>query len=137
MNRNNGDNPVVAIAPSAGGAGTMTAIEMDWRGYDRVQYIAALGTATAGGLFDMKVTDCDVSGGTYADMSSAALTQVTKAAGDGKTEVIDVKINPARPFHKIVAVTTTAAFPNGVVGRGYHGSGVQKRTKNGQYVIVG
>ena len=130
------DKTLSAIAPSIGTIGTMTAIAMDWTGWDRVEYIANLGTAGAGGLFDMKVTECATSGGSYDDITSAALTQVTKAAGDGKTEKIDVKVNPAKPFQKIVAVTTTGAFPNGVVGRGYRGSGIRPATQDGQNVIV-
>jgi hypothetical protein len=136
MNRHNIDKTLSAIAPSAGGAGTMTAIAMDWTGFDFVQYTLNLGVATSGGTVDMKVTECATSGGTYTDITSAALTQVTKAAGDSKTENIDVKVNPAKPFQKIVLVVGTAAFPNSVTGRGYGGSGNQKRTQDDQKVIV-
>jgi hypothetical protein len=130
------DKTLLAIAPSIGTVGTMTAIAMDWTGYDRTEYIAALGVATATGLFDMKVTDCDTVGGTYTDVTGAVLVQVTKAAGDSKTEKIDCRVNPSRPFHKIVAVTTTAAFPNAVIGRGYRGSGKRPGAQDAQNVVV-
>lgn len=131
------DKTLSAIAPSIGTIGTMTAIAMDWTGFDRVEYICVLGTAGAGGLFDAKVQDCDTVGGSYADVSPAcALTQVTKAAGDGKTEKLSCRVNPARPFQKIVAVTTTGAFPNAVIGRGYRGSGIRPPTQDAQNVIV-
>lgn len=131
------DASKLAIAPSIGSIGTMTGIAMDWTGFSRVQYIVALGVAGAGGLVDAKVQDCDTVGGSYADVSPAcALTQVTKAAGDSKTEKLDTPVNPARPFQKIVLVVTTGAFPNSVVGLGYRGSGKMPPTQDAQNVIV-
>jgi hypothetical protein len=129
------DKTVVAIAPSAGNVGTMTAIAMDWTGFDRVKYVATLGTAAANGKFDMKATECDTVGGTYTDIPGGALTQVTKAAGDLKTERIDVRVNGNKPFHKIVAVVTTAAFPNSVDGRGYGGA-LFPKVQDGQNVVA-
>lgn len=124
-NQANIEKAVSAIAPSVGSIGTMTAIEVDCTGgFDRVKYTLNLGTATASGLIDMKIQDSVLGGGSYsgADISGAALTQVTKANGDGKVYVIDVKINPARPYQKAVVVVTTAAFPNSVTATLYQGS---------------
>jgi hypothetical protein len=125
-----------AIAPSAGSTGTMTAIAVSCAGYDRVMYICNLGTAGTGGTVDMKITECSTSDGTYADISGAILTQVTKAAGDGKTEIIDVPVNPAKPFQKVVLVVGTAAFPNGVDAVLYRGSRMIPPTADGQRVVV-
>jgi hypothetical protein len=112
-----------AIAPSIGTIGTMTPIEVNCAGFDRVMYIATLGVAGAGGLFDMKVQDSATTGGALADITGAVLTQVTKAAGDSTCQVIDVKVNPAKLFHKLTVVTTTGAFPNSVTAVLYRGSG--------------
>lgn len=136
-NRAAEDKTLLAIAPSIGSVGTMTAIAMEWTGYSRVEYVVALGVATTNGVIDVKVQDCDTSGGSYTDVSPAcALTQVTKAAGDSKTEKLECKVNPARPFHKISAVVGTAAFPNAVVGIGFGGSGIRPGTQDAQNVIV-
>jgi hypothetical protein len=124
-----------AVAASAGGVGTMTAIEVDGRGYDRVLYIIDLGVATGGGLFDGKIQEAATSGGGLTDISGSALTQVTKAAGDNKVELIDVPVNPAKPFQKILAVTTTAAFPNAVVALCYKGSRLNPPTQVAGQVV--
>jgi len=112
-----------AIAPSIGTIGTMTPIEVNCAGFDRVCYEAVLGVAGASGLFDMKVQDSATTGGGLVDLPNAVLVQVTKALGDSTVQVIDCKVNPDRPFHKLVVVTTTGAFPNGVVAHLYNGSG--------------
>lgn len=127
---------VTAIAPSAGGAGTMTAIAVDCAGFDRACYELNLGVATATAVIDMKITECATSGGSYDDITGAALVQVTKAAGDSKVECIDVKVNPAKPFQKAVVVTTNAAFPNSVTAHLYQGSGYRPVTVTPQVVIV-
>jgi hypothetical protein len=114
----------------------MTAIAVDCAGFDRACYELNLGVATASGLIDMKIQDCDTVGGSYTDITGAALVQVTKAAGDSKVECIDVKINPARPFQKAVVVVGTAAFPNSVTAHLYQGSGYRPVTVTPQVVIV-
>jgi len=114
---------MVACVPSIGTIGTMTTIEVNCAGFDRVLYSLALGVAAAGGLIDMKVQDAVLTGmAGAADITGAVLVQVTKALGDSTVDTIDCKVNPARPFQKLVVVTTTGAFPNSVVATLYKGS---------------
>ena len=125
-----------AIAPSIGTIGTMTAIEVNAAGFDRICFEAVLGVAGGGGLFDMKIQDSATTGGGLADLTGAVLVQVTKAAGDSTVQVIDCKVNPARPFLKALVVTTTGAFPNGVIAHLYNGSGYRPVTVTPQVVIT-
>jgi len=126
-----------AIAPSVGTIGTMTPIEVNCAGFDRVCYEAVLGVAAGGGLFDMKVQDSATTAGGLVDLAGAVLVQVTKALGDSTVQVIDCKVNPARPFHKLVVVTTTGAFPNGVIAHLYSGSGYRPITPTaGTQVVI-
>lgn len=114
---------MVACEPTIGTVGTMTTIEVNCAGFDRVLYSLVLGVATATGLIDMKVQDYILTGGAgAADITGAVLVQVTKALGDTTVQTIDTKVIAARPFQKLVVVTTTAAFPNAVVATLYKGS---------------
>lgn len=121
---------VPAILPTAGAVAAFTATEVDGRGYDRACFVIALGTATATGTFDAKVQD-DVATGmaTAADYTGAALTTVTKAAGDGKLEIIDVPIKASRPFLILAGEVKAAAFPNSAICILYRGSKLNPPTQ--------
>ncbi len=128
---------VTACIANVGTVGSMTAVEVAGAGFGRALYVINLGTATTNGKYDCKIQEASASGGTFGDITSAALTQVTKAAGDGKVFLIDVPVNPAKPFQQIVAATTTAAFPNAVTTILYRGTRAMPPTQAaGETVIV-
>jgi hypothetical protein len=111
--------PVVGTAPFAATAGTVTGSAIDRTGFTRMTLVAAVGAATGtptSFTVNSKVTHCDTSGGSYVDLTGAAITAMT-AAGVGQKE-IDLK--GAKQFLKIVTVTafvggTTPTSPNSVL----------------------
>jgi hypothetical protein len=113
---------VPAVAACPGTVGAQTSIEVNGTGFDRVAFVLQLGVATTNGKLDAKVQNATASGGSFGDVASAALTQVTKAAGDNKCEIIDMPIAAAKPFMNLVVTTTTADFPVAAVAILYHGS---------------
>lgn len=113
---------VPAIIACPGTVGTQTAVVVDGTGFDRVAFVLQMGTAGAGGTCAGKVQNSDATGGTYADYTSAAFASITKAAGDGKAEMIDVPVVAASPFMKLICTTATADFPLAAVAILYKGS---------------
>ena len=126
---------VQAIIANPGTIGALTPVEVDGRGWDRACFIFNLGTAGAGGLLDAKIQQAATTGGALTDVTDAALTQVTKAAGDGKIEVIDIPVPGDKPFLKVTATTTDGAFPNAVTCILYRGSGWRPATQTAPQVI--
>lgn len=129
---------VNCIVPTAGSVAACTATEVDCAGFDRVCYVVALGAAGASGsTFDFKVQEAAATGmGSAADITGAALTQVTGTAGGSKIYAIDVRVNPAKPFQKAVAAVGTNTFANGAVAILYEGSGSFPKTAATEAIIV-
>lgn len=118
---------VVAVAPTAGSPGTMTATAVDGSGFRRVHYTLLLGAMTSTSDVNAKVTECATSGGSYDDITSAALTEIADTGG-GAVYTIDVPVNGAKPFQKVVVVVAHAASVNGVIAHlleYYHGKPTQ------------
>lgn len=126
---------VPAIPATAGAVAAFTAVEVDGTGYDRACFVVDLGTAATGGTFDCKVTNTDVAGGTYHDVTSAALAQVLKAAGDGKVELIDMPIASAHPILKLSGSVGTGAWPNSATCILYNGTRINPPTQAAGQVI--
>ena len=118
---------VRAVAPSAGSPGTMTSVEVAAAGYDRCRFIINVGAITATGTLDAYVQSATTSGGSFANTTSAALTQITDTGGS-TIHAIDIPVNSARPFLKLVIVTATAAAANSAVAELYRGSRLQNVT---------
>ena len=110
-----------ALAAHIGTAGTMTATAVNASGYDRVLYVVQTGAATATATLDCKMSESATTGGTYANVAASALTQVADTGG-GQMHTIDVPVNAAKPFQKLVLVTGTAAFVNAAVAILYGGN---------------
>lgn len=81
---------------------TVTGVVVDCTGYDRVCYVFHCGVIAATGTVTPKVQDSATSGGTYADITGAVFT-VFGDADDNTLKVGEVKVNPAKPFQKVVA----------------------------------
>jgi len=80
-----------------------------------------LSTSAGGGAdhtLDVKLTECDTSGGTYTDVSGAAWTQVTDAADS--TEAITVNVDGLKRYVKAVATIagTSPTFDMALVAVG-------------------
>jgi hypothetical protein len=111
---------VNAVVPSAGAAGAMTAIAVDGTGYDRVMFVLTTGAATSGGTGTFKITSSAATGGTYTDVSGAALTNLADTDGS-KQFVIDMPVAAAKPFFKVAGTTVTQPIANSTIAILYRG----------------
>jgi hypothetical protein len=106
------DNYSAAVATSA---------EIDTTGFAEAVVIFDAGTVGASGTVDVIVRDCATTGGTYADLTGAAFTQVV-AANDEAVYVGRIRLNSATAgttdkcerFIKIQATVGTASCDLGV-----------------------
>lgn len=114
---------VPAVVPSAGAAAALTPVEVDGTGFSRAMFIIGTGAAAAGAKLNAKIQKSAASGGALADITSAALTEVLAATGASKCYVIDVAIDPDKPYMKITGAVTVDAFANGAVCVLYNGTG--------------
>jgi hypothetical protein len=113
---------VAAVVPSAGAVAALTPVVVDGTGgFDRCMVVFQTGAAASGATFDAKLTESAASGGTYADITSAALTQVEAASGASKVYFIDVPLNSAKPYIKVSGAVGTDTFANSAVAILYRG----------------
>ena len=102
------------VVPTAGAAAGMTEIEIDGSGFSRVLWVVFTGAAATGATIDFKVQSATATGGSFTDVTSAALTQVLAASGASKMFGIDMAVDPAKPFMKPVGVVGTDTFANAI-----------------------
>ena len=127
---------VQSVAPVSSDT-ALTETEIDCTGFDRVCHIINIGAMTSTGTFDYKVQEAAAAGMSgAADVTGAALVQVTAAAGGGKVYAIDVPVNAAKPFQKAVAACGTAASVVGAIAVLYEGSGTFPKTAATQAIIL-
>lgn len=101
--------------------GTSTSAEIDVGGFAEAIVIFDAGTVGTSGTVDVIVRDCATSGGTYADLTGAAFTQVV-AANDEAVYIGRIRLDSATAgttdkcerYIKIQAVVGTAACDFGV-----------------------
>jgi len=106
----------VALAPISKSAGTTTSSAIDLTGYSKAALIVSVGVISSSGTLDCKVQSSATSGGSYADITGAAITQMTQAGGDsGSTVQVDFEIPNGKPHVKTVLVNATAAAVQGVL----------------------
>lgn len=110
------------VVPSAGAAAGMTEIEVNGSGYSRALWIVFTGAAAANATIDFKVQSATATGGSFADVSGAALTQALAATGASKIFGIDMAVDPVKPFMKPVGVVGTDTFANSAICILYRGS---------------
>ena len=111
---------VNAVIPTVGTAGAMTATVVNGTGYDRCMFILTTGAATAGATGTFKIQSSATSGGSYADVSGAALTNLADTDGS-KQFVIDMPVNSAKAFMKVVGTTVTQPIANSTIAILYRG----------------
>ena len=98
----------VANIPTATGT-ALASTAVDGTGFSRITYVLTTGTAGTGATLNMKITESATTGGSYADITSAALTEIADTGGS-KTYVIDVPVNSAKPFQKTVLAAAVGTF---------------------------
>ena len=126
---------VIASVPHIGTAGTMTATEVDGRGFDRACFIISIGAMTNTATLDAKITDSATTGGSYANTAGTALTQVADTGGS-TVHTIDIPVKAAKPFMKTLIVTTTAAAVNSAVCILYNGTHRDPMTQGTTQAVV-
>ena len=112
---------VNAVIPTAGAAAAMTATVVNTTGYGRVMFILSTGAAAAGATIDFKIQSSATSGGSYADVTSAVLTQILAASGASKQFVIDMPVQTDKNFLKVVGTVGTDTFANSTIAVLYRG----------------
>jgi hypothetical protein len=106
----NRTSTTLALAPVSKSAGTTTSSAIDLTGYQSGVLVVGAGVIGSSGTIDCKVQSSATSGGTYADITGAAITQMTQAGGDsGSIQVIPFELPAGQPFVKTVLVNATAA----------------------------
>lgn len=126
---------VQAVAPTAGSPGTMTATEVNATGFNRALFAIHVGAMTNTATLDAYVQSATTSGGSFANTASAALTQVIDTGG-GKTYLIDMPVDKARAFLKLIVVTATAAAVNGATALLYEPMAQPVTQTAGQTVVL-
>lgn len=104
---------VVGMEPTNTNATILGAV-IDCKGYEHVLHIINVGVLVAGG-YDVKIQDCDTSGGTYTDVTGAAFPSFT-ASNDLAVYQGGVRVNPARPFQKQIGTETGALTTSFISG---------------------
>jgi hypothetical protein len=111
-----------AIAPIYGTTNhTTTATEVDARGYSRAMWIISTGAMNATAVLEIEVQSATATGGTFADVTSAALVDATSAS-EGKIFIIDHPVSVTKPFLKIAGTSKTARVNVSAVCLLYNGS---------------
>lgn len=91
---------ITTVAPVATGTSTITGTALDMAGYDGAIFIVRLGSPATNN--NLRVSQCDTSGGTYADLEG---TLVGNHATDNPL-IVDVK-KPREQFLKYVVTRGT------------------------------
>lgn len=112
---------VNAVVPTVGAVAALTATVVDGTGYKRCQFVLSTGAAAAGATIAFKIQSSDATGGAYADVTSAAFASITAAAGASKQFVLDMPVDPAKPFMKVVGAVAVDTFANSCAAVLYRG----------------
>lgn len=127
---------VNAVVPSAGAATGMTAIAVDGTGFSRVMFILSTGAAATGATIAFKITSSATTGGSYADVSGAALTGLEAASGASKQFAIDMPVDPAKPFMKVAGTVGTDTFANSVIALLFKGTNYPATSNYAELVVL-
>lgn len=105
-------NPIQIATATAGAAGVsaITSTAVDLAGYDGCLFLVPFGTIVTGAVTSIKLTQCDTSGGSYADLTDTG--QTVGDTDDDKTFVIDIQ----HPLEQFLKVVVSRATQNATVG---------------------
>ena len=105
----------VALAPVSKTAGTTTSAAVDMTGFGGGALLVTAGVIASSGTVDCKITTSAATGGTYTDVTGAAITQMTQAGGgSGTSQLVSFDMPLGHNFVKTVLVNATAAAIQGV-----------------------
>jgi hypothetical protein len=102
---------VVGIDPDEYSATTTTGAAIDTLGSHQALIVVSAGDIATS--LDVKVTECETSGGSYTDVSGAAVTQIL-AAADNVVAVGRINLNGTERYLKIVGTSVGATCDYGV-----------------------
>ena len=115
-------NSQVGIIPVVANTGAIAAEAVDLSGgFDRCQHVVILGAFGTAAEFDMSITESETSGGTYVVITDSGVTQVTASAAN-KMFIVDVPVNNAKPYQKILSTAFTSTVGVAAVAGGYNGT---------------
>ena len=112
---------VNAVVPTVGSVAAITATVVDGTGFTRCAFVLSTGAAAVGATLTCKIQSSTATGGSYADVSGAALTNLAAATAASKQYVIDMPVDPAKPFMKIVGAVGTDTLANSAIAILYRG----------------
>ena len=105
----------VALAPVSKTAGTTTSAAVSMLGFGGGALLVNAGVIGTSGTVDCKITTSAATGGTYTDVTGAAITQMTQAGGgSGTSQLVSFDMPLGHNFIKTVLVNATAAAIQGV-----------------------
>ena len=105
----------VALAPVSKSAGTTTSASVDMTGYGGGALLVTAGVISTSGTVDCKITSSATTGGTFTDVTGAAITQMTQAGGgSGTSQLVSFDMPLGHNFVQTVLVNATAAAIQGV-----------------------
>ncbi len=115
---------VGSIDPDAHTAATYLTDAIDCSDFDQLLFIVQAGTLGASATLDFKVTASATSGGSYTDITGAAITQLTKAGSDdSKMSLISLDVShvlsAGKRYVKGSMTIGTATSDAGVIVLGY------------------
>jgi hypothetical protein len=100
------------VDPDAYAASTILTAAIDMADYHSVSAIILAGDIVSTGTIDVKATDSATSGGSYADITGKAITQLTEAGTDSNKQVIlnvrSDELNDGARYVKFSSTLTTA-----------------------------
>jgi hypothetical protein len=99
---------ITVVAPVTAGTSTITGSALNMAGFDGVLFLVSLGTPATDNT--VKITQCDTSGGSYADLTG---TSVGASATDTPL-IVDLKY-PREQFLKYVVTRATSTTIDTVV----------------------
>ncbi len=94
----------------AAAATTITSSAVDMTGYEGCLFIIPLGTIVSGAVTSVKLTQCDTTGGSYADLVGSG--QTIADTDDDKCVFIDCR----RPQEGFLKVVVSRATQNATIG---------------------
>ena len=105
----------VTLAPVSKTAGTTTSAAVSMIGFGGGALLVNAGVIGTSGTVDCKITTSAATGGTYTDVTGAAITQMTQAGGgSGTSQLVSFDMPLGHNFVKTVLVNATAAAIQGV-----------------------
>ena len=105
----------VALAPVSKTAGTTTSAAVSMLGFGGGALLVNAGVIGTSGTVDCKITTSAATGGTYTDVTGAAITQMTQAGGgSGTSQLVSFDMPTGHTLVKTVLVNATAAAIQGV-----------------------